>query len=298
MLKASLRARWWRLQNRTICLLITAGGRPELDLLNPTTIFHTIDRVASDVVINQSPIVRQTRQRPNRGLRSHQCRGGRPRSRSVAQRSTPLIHISTDYVFGGVATGPYPGVPILQCRFMSESKLEGERRVTDRCEKLIILRTAWVYSPFGRNFVKTMLRLAENGPEVCVVNDQIGNPTYASHLAAGILTMARQIQTSQHKDPAWDLPRGGRRRGHLVRFSAGSFQSVRTPRGTNACVRPISRTEYPSRANRPADSRLDCSKCAFVFGVRLLDWKIGVADCVRRLVQDKRGESYLAPRAG
>ena len=248
---------------------IITAGRPELDLLNPTTIFHTIDRVASDVVINAAAYTWTDKAEAEPGLAYAINAEGAARVAEVcAQRSTPLIHISTDYVFGGVATGPYqesdPAVPL---NVYGHSKLEGERRVTDRCEKLILLRTAWVYSPFGRNFVKTMLQLAENRREVCVVNDQMGNPTYASHLAAGILTMARQIQTSQHKDPAWGIyhAAGG---GEATWFDLAQEVLSQSERlgGPTACVRPISRREYPN-----------CGKAACRFSARVFE----VRSCFR-----------------
>ena len=106
---------------------------------------------------------------------------------ACARRNASLIHISTDYVFGG-STGPYREVDLAApLNIYGNSKLEGERRVADRHQRHVILRTSWVYSPFGHNFVKTMLRLAESRSELGVVVDQIGNPTYAPHLAAGVL---------------------------------------------------------------------------------------------------------------
>ncbi len=122
------------------------------------------------------------------------ARGAARVAEACARKNIPLIHISTDYVFDGALARPYreddQPAPL---GVYGQSKLEGERLVADVCQRHLILRTAWVYSPFGHNFVKSMLRLAANQSEVGVVDDQIGNPTYAPHLAAGILAVARQI---------------------------------------------------------------------------------------------------------
>jgi dTDP-4-dehydrorhamnose reductase len=269
---------------------VVAVGRPELDLLNPTTIFRTIDGAASDVVINAAAYtaVDGAESEPELAYAINAEGAGRV-AKVCARRNRPLVHISTDYVFGQGVTGPYrEGDPAAPLGVYGHSKLEGERRVADLCQRHIILRTAWVYSPFGHNFVKSMLRLAESRSELGVVDDQIGNPTYAPHLAAGILAIARQIQTSQDKEPPWGIYHAaGSGETTRFRFAQEVFSQSARLGGPGVRLRPISTTDYPTPAKRPADSRLDCSKCARVFGVRLPNWPIGVAECVGRLVEDK-----------
>ena len=264
---------------------IVASDAPELDLLNATTIFHTIDRVAPDIVINTAAYTLTDKAEAEPELAyAINAEGAGLVAEACAGKNTPLIHISTDYVFGGAATGPYresdPAAPL---NVYGHSKLVGERRVAERCQRHIILRTAWIYSIFGSNFVKTMLRFAENSSEVRVVDDQMWEP----HLRSSPCRRNSNDSSTNSDEPAQrltvgNLPRGGKRRVHLVRFSAGSLQSVGTARGTDGTpASAISRTEYHNLAKRPSNSRLDCSKCARVFGVRLPDWRIGVADCVR-----------------
>jgi dTDP-4-dehydrorhamnose reductase len=270
---------------------VVALGRPELDLLNPTTIlFRAIDGAAPDVVINAAAYTATDKAEAEPELAYAINAEGAGRVAEVCERrNTPLIHISTDYVFGGGVTGPYREADrAAPLGVYGHSKLEGERRVADRCQRHIILRIAWVHSPFGDNFVKSMLQIAKGRSEIGVVDDQIGNPTYALHLAAGILAIARQILTSPDKEPPWGIYHAaGSGETTWFRFAQEVFSQSERLRGPMARLRPISTTEYSVAAKRPADSRLDCSKCARVFGVRLPDWTIGVAECVWRLVGDK-----------
>ena len=167
---------------------------------------------------------------------------------------------------------------------MGNSKLEGERRVADWHQRHVILRTSWLYSPFGHNFVKTMLQLAESRSELGVVSDQIGNPTYAPHLAAGVLLIARQIASMGGAVPSGIYHLAGCGEATWFRFAQEVFNKSEQLGGPVAHLRPISTAEYPTPAKRPSDSRLDCSKCAGAFGVHLPDWTIGVAECVSQLL--------------
>ena len=166
------------------------------------------------------------------------------------------------------------------------SKLEGEKRVATGCSRHIILRTAWVHSPFGHNFVKTMLRLAASQPEVAVVDDQVGCPTYALHLADAILSIAARIlDRSQHGEPPWGIYHAASQgEATWCSFAGEIFRCSAALGGPRAVVRAITTAEYPTPARRPQNSRLDARKLMRRFDVQLADWRAGVADCVRRLV--------------
>ena len=142
-----------------------------------------------------------------------------------------------------------------------------------------------------------MLRLAESRSDVGIVNDQIGNPTYAPHLAAGILTIAYRIrESSSSPGGLWGTYHAaGSGEATWYRLAREVFNQSERLGGPVTQVHPITTAEYPTPACRPTDSRLDCSKCASVFGVRLPGWTIGVAECVSRLVMQTT-ERGLATR--
>ena len=262
---------------------VVAIGRPELDLLTPGTVFRAIDRYAPDVVINAAAYTAVDKAESEPEL-AYAVNAAGAAHVAAACGNTPLIHISTDYVFGG--GGPHlEGDHVEPLGVYGRSKLEGERRIAEQGQRHIILRTAWLHSPFGHNFVRTILRLADSRPELGIVDDQIGNPTYAPHLAAAILTIARHIHTRPIADLHWGIYHAaGSGEATWFRFAQEILrQSVRLGRPQTG-LRPITTAEYTTSAKRPADSRLDCSKCERIFDVRLPDWKIGLAECVSRCV--------------
>jgi len=197
----------------------------------------------------------------------------------------PLVHISTDYVFDGTLDRPYvESDPTAPSGVYGASKLAGEQAVLSAYpEGSAVLRVAWVYSPFGSNFVKTMLRLAGDRDEVSVVADQVGNPTSALDIADGILKVARNLVTNP--DPAL---RGvfhmtARGEASWADFAKAIFAASDAHGGTSATVRPISTIEYPTPAVRPANSRLDCGLIAHIHGVVLPEWRGSLETVIVRL---------------
>ncbi|MGL4395480.1 MAG: SDR family oxidoreductase, partial [Hyphomicrobium sp.] len=170
-----------------------AAGRPALDICNSGTIERTFGDLSPDVVINTAAYTAvddaEGEAERAKALNDH---GARLLAEAAARRGVPIIHLSTDYVFNGDKLGAYlesdaPGPRTVY----GQTKLDGERAVAAANPRHIILRTAWVVSPFGRNFVKTMLKHAATNPRLRVVADQRGNPTYAPHLVDAILAVAR-----------------------------------------------------------------------------------------------------------
>jgi dTDP-4-dehydrorhamnose reductase len=151
----------------------------------------------------------------------------------------------------------------------------------------VILRTSWIYSPYGRNFVRTMVERIGQTDQVDVVDDEFGSPTYAVHLADAIFDIAEKIST----DPApshWGIfHAAGAGRASWYDIAGRTFAAARAAHGPTPRVNPIKRTDYPVRAARPRNSCLDGSKLADVFDVRLPDWRGGVDDCVARILADR-----------
>lgn len=191
------------------------------------------------------------------------------------ENNVRLLHLSTDYVFDGGATTPYREEETTHPQSIyGHSKLEGESLVRQHNPGAIIIRTAWVYSRFGKNFVKTMLRLMKEKEEIAVVNDQLGAPTYAADLAAAIL----QIITSSQWEP------GIYHYSNLGTASWYEFAvAIAALSGSNCRVNPIPTSAFPTPAKRPAYSVLDKKKIMEVFDIAIPHWKDSLAECLQKL---------------
>lgn len=264
---------------------VVCAGRPDIDLIDEKSVDAVVARERPDAVVNAAAFtaVDKAEAEPEMA-RAVNALGAECVARACAASSVPLIHISTDYVFDGMKDGAYNEDdhtgPI---NAYGDSKLEGEHRVAKACERHLILRTAWVHSPWGANFVKTMLRLAAERPAIGVVDDQRGSPTYAPHLARIVLAVAARVAA----DPAatdWGIYHavGG---GETTWFGfAREIFRLAAEHGLPAAeVVAIATSAFPTPARRPANSRLNCDKLRRAFGLELPDWHIGAQDCVARL---------------
>lgn len=186
-----------------------------------------------------------------------------------------FIHISTDYVFDGTATSPYKEQDLTAPQSVyGQTKLEGERQAVLANPQTLIIRTSWVYSSFGKNFVKTIIRLLQDKPQISVVQDQLGSPTFAADLANAIL----QIISSNNWIPGiYNYSNSGIISWYQFAQEIGKLVGSSTP------IKGISTAEYPTPAKRPAWSVLDTSKIVSTYGVTIKDWKESLGQCIREL---------------
>ena len=191
------------------------------------------------------------------------------------ENHTKFIHISTDYIFDGTATVPYKeDSPTNPQSVYGASKLEGEKQALQFNPDSLIIRTSWVYSEYEKNFVKTMLKLLSEKEEISVVNDQVGSPTYAADLAEVIL----QIISSQN----WQSGIYNYSNEGIINWYDFAI-AIKELMGSNCRINPISTSQYPTPAKRPAYSVLDNSKIQKAFGIELKDWKKSLSACFANL---------------
>jgi dTDP-4-dehydrorhamnose reductase len=266
-------------------------GRPRLDLADPSGIEDILVETGGDLVVNAAAYtaVDQAEAEPDLADAVNGTGAGAIAGAAAAM-GVPVIHLSTDYVFDGTAERPYreedPTGPV---GAYGASKLLGEQAVASRTPNHAILRTAWVYSPFGRNFVRTMLRLAREREEVAVVADQHGSPTSALDIADGIVAVGRNLLARPDEPDLRGLfHMTGSGFTTWADFATEIFAQSARHGGPAARVRPIATADYPTPSKRPAHSRLDGSKLAAVHGVALPAWRISLDPCVKRLIDEAR----------
>lgn len=264
-----------------------AVGRPALDICEAKTIERAMVNTRPDVVINSAAYtaVDKAEDEADQAFRMNRD-GARALAEAAAKAGVPIIHISTDYVFDGRKSAPYleddATGPVT---VYGRSKLEGEQAVASANARHVIVRTAWVHSPGGNNFVRTMLRLAGERDRLRVVGDQTGNPTYAPHLCGAILEIARQVKGKPEDFRGWGLYHAA---GTGVTTWHGLASEVMRASGAiggpNVPVDAIATADYPTPAQRPANSALDCGKLQRRFGIALPSWQEGAETCVKRLL--------------
>ncbi len=262
-----------------------AVGRPALDLVDPGSVARTVNDVRPDIVINSAAYTAVDKAEGEPGAaHALNAEGARVLAESAAKHGAVIIHISTDYVFDGLKTAPYvEDDPTSPMSVYGRSKLAGEDAVRRANPRHVIVRTSWVHSATGSNFTKTMLRLGAERPELKVVDDQTGAPTYAPHLAAALLDMAREVAGTPKPEHFGTFHATGSGATTWCGFAREIFRVAATRGAITPVLKPITTAEYPTPARRPANSQLDCSKLARVYGLTLPEWRTGVADCVARL---------------
>ncbi len=273
-------------------VVVSAVGRPELDLAeqDPAQLAHVeaaLARIEGDVIVNAAAYTMVDKAESEEPLATKiNADGAGAAARAAARRGLPFMHISTDYVFDGALDRPYseddPTGPI---NAYGRSKRAGEQAVIDGHKGAAIFRTSWVYSPFGANFLKTMLRLGETRQEVDVVADQRGAPTSALDLADALIAAARKLCTEPGNTAlsgVFHMTAAGE--ASWADFAEEIFATSARFGRPHVNVRRIAASQYPTPARRPANSRLSNEKLARIYGLALPDWRGSTRACVARLL--------------
>jgi dTDP-4-dehydrorhamnose reductase len=258
-------------------------GRNRLDLAQPAQIRQQVRQVAPDLIINAAAhtAVDQAQSEPELAFAINAIGPG-ILAEEAASLGVPLIHYSTDYVFDGSKHEPYVESDAPNpLGVYGASKLAGEQAIAAVHEQHLILRTSWVYSTHGRNFLLTMQRLLQEKPELRVVADQIGAPTWAGSIAHSTRALIERWQAGQ--PGAWGTY-------HLTAqgqtswfgFAQAIGNALRDQGKPCATLLPIPSSDYPTPAARPLNSRLDCSRLQREWGVSQPDWQTALHECLAR----------------
>jgi dTDP-4-dehydrorhamnose reductase len=266
---------------------VIALGRPEMDLSSPSTVVKSLSQARPDVIISSAAYtaVDKAEAEPDLAFAIN-AEGAEIVSTAAFQLSVPIIHLSTDYVFNGRNSASYiethPTDPV---SVYGQSKLDGERRVAAANPNHVILRTAWVYSTFGRNFLRTMLRLSEKQDEVRVVGDQHGCPTSATDIADAVVEIARHLVANPETDLRGIFHIVGTGATNWADFAKFIFSVLEEKTGRHISVKEIATVDYPTAAARPANSVLNCDKLESVYGIRLPRWQATTRTTVEQILE-------------
>lgn len=261
-------------------------GRPKFDFDRPASIAEAVGAAQPSCVVNAAAwtAVDAAEAEPDAAARANRD-GPAILAAVCADVGIPLIHVSTDYVFDGMKGAPYNEAdPTSPTAVYGATKLEGEQAVLAACPRAIVLRTSWVYSAAGKNFVKTMLAAAQKTPTLRVVADQRGCPTSARDLAVAILAIVAKVRAEWRDDYAGVFHAAGTGSTTWHGLAEAVFADASPYGHPVPRIDPIKTADWPTPARRPPDSRLDCTKLRQVFGVELPAWRTGVTRTVAELL--------------
>ena len=255
--------------------------RNEADLSQPEDLSDVIVQFRPGAIINAAAYtaVDKAESEPDLAQKINGIAPARM-AEAAGRLGVPFLHISTDYVFDGAGSLPWVvDAPTGPLGVYGASKLAGERGVAQSGAQWAILRTSWVFSSHGNNFVKTMTRLGAERDELSIVADQIGGPTPAADIASALRVMANTMLSD-------------RQAGGIYHFSgapdvswAGFAREIFTAADLKCRVKEITTSEYPTPAQRPANSRLDCAALAQDFGIQRPDWRSGLRNVIQEIRQ-------------
>lgn len=264
-------------------------ARTDLDIGDPAAVRSVLGAAAVDLVVNAAAYtaVDKAESEPDLAARVN-AEGPRNLAAFCAERGIPLIHISTDYVFDGTGSGPYPeDAPVAPLGVYGRTKREGEEAIAGTLPEHVILRTSWVFGAHGANFVRTMMRLGAERPRLRVVADQTGGPTPAAAIADAIWTIAGRLPADGR---AWGVHHfSGAPATTWHGLAVATLAAVEGLGGPKAVpVDAIATSDYPTPARRPANSALDCGRISRTFGIAQPDWRAGLLDVVREIMEQTR----------
>ena len=258
--------------------------RKAVDITKSAAVSAMLARETPDLVINLAAYtaVDRAESEPEVAWAAN-CAGAAHIAGACDESATPLVHLSTDYVFDGRKTGPYREEDAVgPLGVYGRSKEAGERAVRAAVARHMILRTAWVFGAYGANFVKTMLRLAAERPVLRVVADQRGCPTAAADIAAALMVIAAHIERGKAKWGTYHFVGAGATSWHS--FAQAIFDQAAPQLAACPQVEPITTEQYPTPARRPMNSVLDCRKIEEVFGISSPPWRTALATVIRELL--------------
>ena len=274
--------------------LITLG-RPDIDLADLSSLEAPIKAANPDVILSVAAYTAVDKAESEPEL-AQTINGDAPGelARLAASLNIPILHLSTDYVFAGDKDEVYletdPTGPV---SVYGRTKLSGEDKIKAETDNYVILRTAWVYSPYGNNFVKTMLRLGASRDEVGVVSDQLGCPTYAPEIARALLAIARQVVNDPDPILRGTFNLTGQGETSWAGFAEAIFEEATDTLGRTVRVNAIPTSAYPTPAKRPANSRLSGAKLDEVYGLQLDPWGVSLKTCLDELTAVKTSEGAI-----
>ncbi len=261
-------------------------GRPAFDFDRPASIAESVQAAQPTLVVNAAAwtAVDAAEAEPEAAGRANRD-GPAMLAAHCADAGIPLIHLSTDYVFDGAKGAPYTEAdPTSPTGVYGATKLEGEQAVLAACPRAVVLRTSWVYSATGKNFVRTMLGAAQKNARLRVVGDQRGCPTAARDLAVAILAVAARLRDGWQDHYAGVFHAAGTGSTTWHGLAVALFEDAGAYGHPVPAVDAIATSDWPTPARRPPDSRLDCTKLSEVFDVRLPEWRGGLSRTVAELL--------------
>jgi len=273
------------LEGESLGMEVVATDLPELDITDLDAVTRFVEANEPDVVINAAALTAVDEVETNEDVVFAVNRDGAANVAKACQSfAIPMLHYSTDYVFDGKKDGAYSEADQPNpASVYGRSKLASERSVMDHCDRHLVLRTSWVFSSYGRNFVKTMLQLAMERSEIDVVSDQVGKPTSVLELARLSLAVIGKgeidwglYHLAQPEPVSW------------YEFAGAIFEQARESgmRLKVDCVNPIASSEFPAIASRPENSVLDCGRFEAAFGLQIQGWSGALDSVIEELRRD------------
>ena len=269
---------------------IISVARPQFDLLRNERFDDIIQAVRPDAIVSAAAYTSVDLAESEPEL-AEAMNGRAPGElgKAAAKMGIPVIHLSTDYVFSGDKAAPYVESDATgPLNVYGRTKLEGERMLALSTSNYVILRTSWVYSPHGRNFVKTMLSLADDRDVLNVVSDQWGCPTSADDIARIVIAVARRLREDESPHLRGVFHMAGRGEGtSWAGFAEAIFERSRVRGGPAALVNPVLSSSWPTPAQRPKNSRLDCGRLLQHYGLSLDLWRRSLDKCLDKVINSK-----------
>jgi dTDP-4-dehydrorhamnose reductase len=272
---------------------VVAVGRPRLDLMQLQTTLPALSELRPDVIVNAAAFTAvDAAEQQAQDAFAVNAAGAAAVAAAATHLGVPLLHLSTDFVFDGAKASAYVETDAPKpLNVYGASKLAGEEAVRKASGNHAIVRLGWLYSPVGKNFVRTMLRLAETQDRIAVTSDRRGGPTCAQDVAEALLEMARALTGNRndtslrgvfHLAPPDDAS--------WAQFAETVFDESKRRGGPRATVDPIASRDYPEAARRPAHSRLNSDKLAAAYGVRLPPWRQSLSICLDAIFNQRESE--------